>query len=104
MEAQIGPKLDADELRTNYGAAIAAYQEVAQRIGAEKVDVHAADFGAGFATEGSRIADALDRLHGTTLSYLSARTSNWGSILALVDDVEEQDASNSESLGGVNGL
>lgn len=104
MKAGRGPQLDTDELRSTYAAAISTYEEAAQRLTQDRVEVHAADFGEGFTAEGARIVEALERLHGTTLSFLDARVSNWGSILLLVDDVRNRDSSNSAALDGVNGL
>ena len=102
MEAQRGPQLDTDELRTLYGAAIASYEDEAGRLQQERVEVSSADFGAGFSAQGAHIVGALDRLHDTSLAYLSARSANWESILALVDDVADHDDQASASLSGVN--
>lgn len=102
MEAQQGPQLDTDELRALYGAAIASYEDEAGRLQHERVEVAANDFGAGFGAQGARIVGALDKLHDTSLAYLSTRSANWGSILSLVDDVSDHDAAASESLSGVS--
>lgn len=101
MEAQRGPQLDTDELRTLYGTAIASYEQESGRLRHERVDVATSDFGTGFAAQGTRIVRALDRLHDTSLQYLSARTTNWESILKLVDDVVNHDNAGSASLRGV---
>lgn len=104
MEAHWGPELDTDELRSRFGAAMATYEETAAQLNREKVDVRAVDFGEGFAVQGARIVSALETLHGTTLSYLDNRRGTWNSILALVDDVENQDGSGAAAFGGVSGL
>ena len=102
MDAQQGPQLDADELRTLYGAAIASYQDEVGRLQRDRVDVSSTDFGVGFASQGARIVHALDRLHDTSLSYLSTRSENWESILALVRDVVDHDEAASAQLNGVD--
>lgn len=102
MEAQQGPQLDTDELRTLYGAAIASYEDEVSRLQHERVEVATTDFGAGFSAQGTRIVGALDRLHDTSLAYLSTRSANWESILSLVDDVADHDDAASASLNGVN--
>lgn len=104
MEARRGPELDTEELRSRFGAAIAAYEETAARLNQERVEVRAAEFGEGFATQGARIVHALESLHATSLAYLEARRGTWDSILALVDDVENQDEMGAGAFGGVSGL
>lgn len=102
MDAQQGPQLDVDELRTLYGAAIASYEDEAGRLQRERMEVSTADFGVGFASQGARIVNALDNLHDTSLSYLSTRSANWESILALVSDVVDHDEAASVHLNGVD--
>ena len=91
-------------VRAFYDGAIATYESAAHALDANRVEVHPADFGEGFADRGARIADALERLHGTTLEYLESRSRTWESILALADDVDALDAANAAAFGRVNGL
>lgn len=104
MAALWGPELNTEELRSRFGAAIVAYEETAAQLNQERVDVRAAGFGEGFASQGARIVQALESLHETTLAYLEARRGTWGSIVRLVDDVENQDVAGADSFGGVSGL
>ena len=98
MQGHVGPELDTEELRARFGAAIATYEHAAEQLDREKIDVRATAFGDGFAAQGMRIVEALEELHGTTLSYLQTRRGNWSTILTLVGDVEATDEVGAVSL------
>lgn len=104
MVSHAGPELDTDAVRAEYASAISLYKEAAHALDSHYVEVPPADFGEGFVGQGERIAEALAELHATTLDFFASRTGTWGSILALVDDVEKHDASHAQALRQVSEL
>lgn len=99
MQGQYGPDLDVSAAREQLKAAIAHHEETAERLRQHRVELRPADFGAGFAAHGARIAQQFDRLHGTSQRFLAARVRTWESIAQLVDDVEHRDSGTSAALG-----
>lgn len=99
MQGHFGPDLDIDAARAQLKAAIAHHEEAAEALRQQRVEVRPADFGAGFAAQGARIAQQLDRLHGTSQRFLATRVRTWESIAQLVDDVERRDSDTSAALG-----
>lgn len=104
MDAFEGPDLDTTQLRAHYGSAIDAYESAARALDSNRVPVAPASFGAGFAPEGARIAEALEELHQATHTFLAVRTQNWRSIVELSHVVEGADADSAAGFSGVVGL
>lgn len=95
--------IDVDAVRKTYTEAIAAYRDAGRALERARPRVSTSAFGAGFAREGQRIADALDALHHTSQRFLAARGENWEQVLLLSDATMAADQRASDRLGGVMG-
>ena len=103
MDPIVGPDLDTSAMRAHFTAAISAYEEGRSNLQRNQVPLSTADFGEGFASYGREVIESLESLRRTTHQFLLAREQSWGSILSLIDDIEERDTTASDEFRGVTG-
>ncbi len=97
--SQHGVDVDVQAVREHYTQAIGAYQAAGEAIAAHPARVEPASFGQGFASQGARIAAALELIDATTSAYLRTRTHNWERIMQLASDVASTDEGNASGFG-----